>query len=109
MTDFGGSDNQSEPLELNYGDTAYDHVKVGVDAEGYALAIRHTTAGWRFSHVCDSPRRGMRLRIAPLLSNVGQPGGHQIVNESPLHIEPSILCEDCGIHGFVRLGKWVSA
>lgn len=105
MSDRDGSDNspQDGVKELDYGDTAYDHWQVGADANGFALAVRHTTDGWRFSHVCDLPRSGVRLRIAPLLTN------HQIATVSPLHIEPSILCADCGIHGFVRLGKWVSA
>lgn len=32
-----------------------------------------------------------------------------VVSEDPLTITPSILCGQCGIHGFWREGKWVSA
>ena len=31
------------------------------------------------------------------------------VKARPLTIEPSILCQICGRHGFVRGGKWVEA
>ena len=33
----------------------------------------------------------------------------QIIQESPLTLTPSIRCGDCGLHGFVRDGKWVNA
>lgn len=32
----------------------------------------------------------------------------QLVRLNPLHIEPSIRC-GCGMHGFIRDGKWVEA
>jgi hypothetical protein len=34
---------------------------------------------------------------------------HTLVSEDPLHVEPSILCPECGDHGFIRDGKWISA
>lgn len=34
---------------------------------------------------------------------------HQLVSEEPLHVEPSILCGQCGDHGFIRDGRWESA
>lgn len=35
---------------------------------------------------------------------------HRLVAEDPIHIEPSLLCAgDCGVHGFIRDGKWVPA
>jgi hypothetical protein len=39
------------------------------------------------------------------------PGHHTLVSEDPLHIEPSLLCPDpaCGLHGFIRDGKWETA
>ena len=102
--------DDAEPKELNYGGYARAHYRVGKDSRGFPLAVRDVIEDgenlWRFSHVCESPRRGTTLRIAPALSNVGQPGGHQIISTDPLHIEPSILCEDCGIHGWVRNGQW---
>lgn len=96
--------------EVNYGGYAIDHWNVGVDAQGRDLAIRHTQESdgehWRFSHVCTSPRSGIVWRIAPALQ-IGR--GHEVLSTNPLHIEASILCEDCGIHGWVRGGLWVTA
>lgn len=34
---------------------------------------------------------------------------HTLVSPDPLHLEPSLLWSCCGLHGFVRDGKWVSA
>lgn len=34
---------------------------------------------------------------------------HQLVSEDPLHVEPSILCPECGDHGYIRDGQWVPA
>lgn len=33
----------------------------------------------------------------------------QLVTEEPLTITPSILCRTCGLHGFIREGRWVPA
>ena len=32
-----------------------------------------------------------------------------VVSKEPLTIAPSILCGTCGVHGFWREGRWVSA
>ena len=32
-----------------------------------------------------------------------------IVQEEPLTVTPSILCKECGLHGFITDGKWVPA
>lgn len=58
----------------------------------------------RFEHRCDRGPRGVVI-CAPLLQ-LG--GGHRIVAHDPLTIEPSILCSDCGTHGFVRAGRWTT-
>lgn len=41
----------------------------------------------------------------------GEPGGAEwdVVSWEPLTISPSLLCLDCGAHGFIRDGKWVPA
>lgn len=64
----------------------------------------------RFRHTCDRGARGVII-CAPLLTRLNQPGGHQIESAEPGHVtvSPSILCDDCGTHGFVRDGKWVAA
>lgn len=32
-----------------------------------------------------------------------------LVSLDPLHVEPSLLCRECGDHGFIRDGVWVPA
>lgn len=36
-------------------------------------------------------------------------GGHRIERRMPLTVPPSILCPDCGTHGFIRDSRWVPA
>lgn len=47
---------------------------------------------------------GTQIICAPAL-RLGE--GHTIVSENPLTITPSILCPDCGLHGFITDGRWV--
>lgn len=35
--------------------------------------------------------------------------GHTLVSREPLHLEPSLLWNCCGLHGFVRGGQWTNA
>lgn len=63
-------------------------------------------ASIRVEHLCAHPRAGTTLLIAPLLTSVNQPGGHQVTSRDPLTITPSILCGDCGLHGYVTNGEW---
>ena len=37
------------------------------------------------------------------------PEGWTVVSKEPLTVSPSILCGECGLHGFWREGKWVGA
>ena len=57
----------------------------------------------RFEHLCDRLRDEYVLRVAPRLQ-IGN--GHRIVRQDPLTIVASLLCEDCGLHGFVTEGIW---
>ena len=54
----------------------------------------------RFRHRCD---RGVRLVIvcAPLLA-----AQHRVIDTDPLTVFPSILCTDCGTHGYITDGEW---
>lgn len=33
----------------------------------------------------------------------------QLLKADPLTIAPSVLCRTCGLHGFIREGRWVTA
>jgi hypothetical protein len=60
----------------------------------------------RFEHRCRRPDITVICAPALQLEN----GGHRIVQHAPdLTIEPSILCPDCGTHGFIRNGRWIEA
>lgn len=34
---------------------------------------------------------------------------HTLVSRDPLHLEPSLLWTCCGMHGWVRAGRWDAA
>lgn len=59
----------------------------------------------RFAHVCSRVDRGV-IRCAPRLAP-----GHQVIDRGPGHVTvvPSILCDDCGTHGFITDGTWRAA
>lgn len=60
----------------------------------------------RAAHDCKMVGVNKRLRCAPALM-IGQ--GHTVVKRGPLTIVASILCTDCGLHGFVTNGAWIPA
>jgi hypothetical protein len=35
--------------------------------------------------------------------------GHTLVSRDPLHLEPSLLWACCGMHGWIRDGRWQAA
>lgn len=59
----------------------------------------------RVEHACKVVY-GRRIRNAPALQ-LGN--GHRVVQADPLTIVASIACADCGLHGWVTDGKWVTA
>lgn len=56
-------------------------------------------------HVCHRQRDGLTIINAPRLQ---LDGGHTIVSREPLTITPSVGCSDCGLHGFITDGRWLS-
>lgn len=57
---------------------------------------------FKFAHDCNGYRW---IDIIPLS---GDPHGWTVVQAEPLTISPSLLCPNCGSHGFIRDGKWVA-
>lgn len=47
---------------------------------------------------------GTQIVCAPAL-RLGE--GHTLVSDDPVTVTPSILCPDCGPHGFITEGRWV--
>ncbi len=79
-----------------------------VDLSADRSVLVYDDGTYRFRHRCDRGDRGVII-CSPAL-RIGTHGpGHAVVTADPLTISPSILCPDCGDHGFVRDGTWVSA
>lgn len=98
----------NEIMAIDYGELVIRDWTVGHDNLGHPYVVVHAqdedAEAWRFSHVCTSPRSGRTYRVAPRLQ-IGH--GHEVLSTDPLHIEASILCTDCNLHGWVRDGRWV--
>ncbi len=62
-----------------------------------------------FEHRCDRGQRGVII-CAPRLQE-----GHNVTLDmgpggaAQPTVNPSILCDDCGTHGFIRAGQWLAA
>lgn len=56
----------------------------------------------RIEHQCRVVE-GTQIVCAPALQ-LGS--GHTLVSEDPITVTPSILCPDCGLHGFITDGRW---
>lgn len=70
--------------------------------------IQYEDGTWRFRHMCHRERDGRTLDVAPLL------GEQHVVlvarmPSAPVTVRPSILCGDCGTHGWVESSTWVPA
>jgi len=69
-------------------------------------ALHYPSGEVGISHECVLPRSGYRVLYAPKLQ-LG--GGHSITSTDPLTVTPSILCGECGRHGFITGGVWQEA
>ena len=58
----------------------------------------------RVVHDCALIDERVRIRVALILSPT-----LVVEQEEPLTIVGAIFCPDCGLHGFVRNGKWMPA
>lgn len=79
-----------------------EHVR-RVDLDAHRAIVFPGDGSVLFRHVCDRGARGVII-CQPALQ-IGQ--GHTVVTEDPLTIVASILCPDCGTHGFVTDGRWI--
>jgi hypothetical protein len=58
-----------------------------------------------FEHRCDRGPRGV-IVCAPLLA-IG--AGHHVTGVTRPTVRASVLCDDCGLHGFITDGVWSDA
>lgn len=75
---------------------------------GSGKAIRFCADGnVCFEHRCDRSVGGRGVIVCDPALMIGE--GHRVVTEDPLTIVASILCPDCGTHGWVTSGAWIGA
>jgi hypothetical protein len=80
-------------------------------AETIDLGLRHFIrpnghGGYIWWHDCPAVEHISWGWFGP---NGDTQSGHVIVSHDPLEVVGSLLCTDCGDHGFIRAGRWVPA
>ncbi|CAN5424083.1 hypothetical protein BH09ACT9_BH09ACT9_00610 [soil metagenome] len=98
-------------MSLNFGTVdVVDANWVASEDVGHDIQVLFYEDGTvRVAHDCRSvvgTHGDARFRCAPRLQ-LGN--GHEIVLRNPLTIFASILCDDCGLHGWVTRGEWSPA
>lgn len=65
-----------------------------------------------FEHICV--KEAITVLCAPFLRLIEDPGSfaapegnHFIQQWDPITVAPSVLCPDCGMHGFVSSATWL--
>lgn len=91
------------------GDRTYPANEPGVYDLGHRhFATIYGNAGYRWWHDCPAVEHvswGWFGKVSD-----AQQSGHRIIRHVPtLTVEGSLLCTDCGDHGFIREAKWVPA
>lgn len=72
---------------------------------GRVTSLHYPDGTVRIRHECTRQRDGQTLVAAPALTTPG----HVVVSTDPVTVTPSILCEDCGLHGYITDGVWLDA
>lgn len=73
------------------------------------VSTKGVISGIGFEHRCAGARPSQSW-----IPFKGRPHGCDLIGwtvetEDPLTLSPSILCPECGHHGFIRAGRWVPA
>ena len=115
MSDMGHSaEKDAPPFVVDLGYYA-ERVIDGGWPERHMKLLFYPDGLVRFQHLCDRGKRGV-IVCAPHLSpgHVITPAFEQPYPSVPhgsyvplrLTVTPSILCTDCGTHGFITDGRW---
>lgn len=88
-------------MSINWSDIGH-----GVAVVEYTETGRDGPAGLLWRHACPDDPRGPESggTAAPFA-----PGRWALLSRDPLTLGGSLLCPVCGLHGFVRDGRWVPA
>lgn len=77
----------------------YEHLP---DVERYMLLLDHQCGDQRIANGCTLDN------LVSQILDAGRPRW-QVVSWQPLTLSPSLLCRSCGLHGWIRDGRWVPA
>lgn len=84
-----------------------DDPKCWMDEDGRHFWWQHQCSLPDMSHLdADTQQWYREQRAAPHMLPLG-PDGWQVVQSEPLTITPSLLCGNCGAHGFFTGGRWI--
>jgi hypothetical protein len=63
---------------------------------------------WLWWHDCPTPSSG-HVSWNWIGNNGSNASGHKIESIEPLTVSGSLICTDCGDHGFICDGRWIAA
>lgn len=93
---------------MGWDDTAWRDIGDGVEITEVTAGSPPVVTGLVERHFCGE---GGYQHVGSL--PYGPPGvaspRWQVVQADPLTIVPSVLCPQCGLHGWITDGKWVPA
>lgn len=73
---------------------------------GVSMRLRRfegTLDALEYRHECKEGTREESIPLSPSWGGYGW----QVHTESPLTLSPSLRCTTCGLHGWVRGGRWI--
>lgn len=69
---------------------------------GKVYSLHYPDGSIRIEHTCRQVGEDQLITAPALILDAG----HVVQQEDPLTVTPSILCADCGLHGFITNGIW---
>lgn len=96
---------------MTAGDAAGGEMYPAGEQDVVDIGSRHFVApygaGFTWWHDCPAVAHVSWGWFGPVAPD--RTSGHRIAVRAPLTVDGSLLCTDCGDHGFIRDGRWVAA
>lgn len=83
-------------------------VDFGSDVRGFWLYNKDVLGPIGMMIVHKSPKTGDDCWCSLHWSDKRGGECHKLESLNPLTVSPSLLCPECGLHGYIRNGAWVS-
>jgi hypothetical protein len=94
----------SKTEDLGLGPGGYERI---VDHGSNIQTLWYADGRIKFRHICRLID-GTRRVLAPETFGP-EHKAHAMVSRDPLTLSPSLLCRQCGLHGWIRNGRWEAA